>query len=103
MLWSATTFPLRCRGFARAEHATQLVLGAGQRGWLAQLLTGPGIGATRHPPDGKGDLDVRIVTREAAATRRWLVARRLDSPPELSLLPGDQLPGDSQSRADAGI
>jgi signal transduction histidine kinase len=30
----------------------------------------------RHPPDGKGDLDVRIVTREPAATRRWLLARR---------------------------
>ena len=30
----------------------------------------------RHPPDGKGDLDVRIVPPEPAATRRWLPARR---------------------------
>lgn len=30
-------------------------------------------------------------------------ASLLDVPPELPFLPGDQLPGDSQSRADAGI
>src|SRR5260370_495665 len=31
--------------FARAENATQLVLGASRRGWLLALLTGPRIGA----------------------------------------------------------
>ena len=46
--------------FARAENATQLVLGASRRSWLATMLTGPGIGpgpprvrrhrrAHRHP------------------------------------------------------
>ena len=53
--------------FARAENATQLVLGASRRSWLSAMLTGPGIGARtirgsgrhrrahRHPPaDGPG-------------------------------------------------
>src|SRR6202167_5124278 len=31
--------------FAKAENATQLVLGASRRGWLLALLTGPGIGS----------------------------------------------------------
>ena len=46
--------------FARAENATQLVLGASRRSWLAALLTGPGIGA-RTIRDS-GDIDVHIVT-----------------------------------------
>lgn len=46
--------------FARAENATQLVLGASRRSRLAALLSGPGIGATtiRH----SGDIDVHLVT-----------------------------------------
>ena len=46
--------------FARAENATQLVLGASRRGWVASLLTGPGVSIrTIHD---SGDIDVHIVT-----------------------------------------
>jgi len=49
--------------FARAENATQLVLGASRRGRLAQLVS-PGIGVTttRH----SGSIDVHMVTHEEA-------------------------------------
>ena len=46
--------------FARAENATQLVLGASRRGWLTSLLTGPGV-STRTIRES-GDIDVHIVT-----------------------------------------
>ena len=46
--------------FARAENATQLVLGASRRTWLGSLFTGPGIGATTIRDSG--DIDVHIVT-----------------------------------------
>ena len=46
--------------FARAENATQLVLGASRRSWLAALLTGHGIGS--RTIRGSGDIDVHIVT-----------------------------------------
>ncbi|MBY9076849.1 sensor histidine kinase KdpD [Nocardioides sp. WL0053] len=46
--------------FARAENATQLVLGASRRSWLATLFSGPGIGATTIRDSG--DIDVHIVT-----------------------------------------
>jgi two-component system sensor histidine kinase KdpD len=46
--------------FARAENATQLVLGGSRRSWLSSLLTGPGIGAISIR--GSGDIDVHIVT-----------------------------------------
>jgi len=46
--------------FARAENATQLVLGASRRSWLQALLTGPGIGAGTIRDSG--DIDVHIVT-----------------------------------------
>src|ERR1700751_2119938 len=46
--------------FARAENATQLVLGASRRSWLSSLLTGPGFGA--RTIRGSGDIDVHIVT-----------------------------------------
>jgi two-component system, OmpR family, sensor histidine kinase KdpD len=46
--------------FARAENATQLVLGASRRGWLSSLLTGPGV-SIRTIRDS-GDIDVHIVT-----------------------------------------
>jgi len=67
--------------FARAENATQLILGASRRSRLGALLSGPGIGATatRH----SGDIDVHMVTHEEAAgthvlpaIRRGLEARR---------------------------
>src|ERR1700761_5386766 len=48
--------------FARAENATQLVLGASRRSWLQAMLTGPGIGA--RSIRGSGDIDVHIVTHQ---------------------------------------
>ena len=62
--------------FARAENATQLVLGASRRSWLTAMLTGPGIGS--RTIRGSGDIDVHIVThgrdgpgpRPAAGPRR---------------------------------
>jgi two-component system sensor histidine kinase KdpD len=59
--------------FARAENATQLVLGASRRGWLLALLTGPGIGA--RTIRGSGPIDVHIVTHSLAARRRALLPR----------------------------
>jgi two-component system, OmpR family, sensor histidine kinase KdpD len=55
--------------FARAENATQLVLGASRRGWLAQLLS-PGIGVTttKH----SGSIDVHMVTHEEIGRGRRL-------------------------------
>jgi two-component system sensor histidine kinase KdpD len=46
--------------FARAENATQLVLGVSRRGWLSSLLTGPGVSS--RTIRGSGDIDVHIVT-----------------------------------------
>src|SRR5262249_18622092 len=53
--------------FARAENATQLVLGASRRSWLSALLTGPGIGA--RTIRGSGDIDVHIVTHPHGGCR----------------------------------
>jgi two-component system, OmpR family, sensor histidine kinase KdpD len=55
--------------FARAENATQLVLGASRRGRLAQLLS-PGIGVTVTARSGS--IDVHMVTHEHAAAGRGL-------------------------------
>ena len=60
--------------FARAENATQLVLGASRRGWLLALLTGPGIGA--RTIRGSGPIDVHMVTHAHAGTRRWAILPR---------------------------
>jgi two-component system, OmpR family, sensor histidine kinase KdpD len=49
--------------FARAENATQLVLGASRRSPVASLLTGSGIGATVIRRSG--DIDVHIVTHDS--------------------------------------
>ncbi|MBV9829989.1 MAG: sensor histidine kinase KdpD [Marmoricola sp.] len=54
--------------FARAENATQLVLGVSRRSRLTALLTGPGIGASTIR--ASGDIDVHIVTHEHAGTGR---------------------------------
>ena len=54
--------------FARAENATQLVLGASRRSRLAALLTGPGIGATTIRESG--DIDVHIVTHAQSGRGR---------------------------------
>jgi two-component system, OmpR family, sensor histidine kinase KdpD len=59
--------------FARAENATQLVLGASRRPWLLALLTGPGIGArTIHD---SGPIDVHMVTHSHAGSRWTLLPR----------------------------
>src|SRR2546430_2384584 len=60
--------------FARAENATQLVLGASRRSWLSALLTGPGIGA--RTIRGSGGIDVHIVTHSRMGRGRGLPRRR---------------------------
>jgi len=60
--------------FARAENATQLVLGASRRSWLAAMLTGPGIGA--RTIRGSGDIDVHIVTHAQMGRGRGLPRAR---------------------------
>ncbi|MGD0553551.1 MAG: sensor histidine kinase KdpD [Streptosporangiaceae bacterium] len=59
--------------FARAENATQLVLGASRRSWLAALLTGPGIGS--RTIRGSGPIDVHIVTHAHVGTRFGILPR----------------------------
>ncbi|HEX4291491.1 MAG TPA: sensor histidine kinase KdpD [Trebonia sp.] len=59
--------------FAKAENATQLVLGASRRSWLLALLTGPGIGA--RTIRGSGAIDVHIVTHSQAGSRWRLLPR----------------------------
>jgi two-component system sensor histidine kinase KdpD len=56
--------------FARAENATQLVLGASRRSWLTATLTGPGISA--RTIRGSGDIDVHIVTHAQMGRGRGL-------------------------------
>src|SRR5690242_3340917 len=56
--------------FARAENATQLVLGASRRSWLPTMLTGPGIGS--RTIRGSGDIDVHIVTHAHMGRGRGL-------------------------------
>ena len=56
--------------FARAEHATQLVLGTSRRRWLSEVVTGSGVGATTTRLSG--DIDVHMVTHEQSARRRRL-------------------------------
>ena len=56
--------------FARAENATQLVLGVSRRKWLTTLLTGPGV-SMRTVRDS-GDIDVHIVTHAHVGRGRGL-------------------------------
>jgi two-component system, OmpR family, sensor histidine kinase KdpD len=60
--------------FARAENATQLVLGASRRSWLSAILTGPGIGS--RTIRGSGDIDVHIVTHSEMGRGRGLPRHR---------------------------
>ncbi|OIJ95083.1 histidine kinase [Streptomyces sp. MUSC 14] len=60
--------------FARAENATQLVLGTSRRGRLARFLTGPGTGET--VTELSGDIDVHRVTHERAGLGTLLPSRR---------------------------
>jgi two-component system sensor histidine kinase KdpD len=59
--------------FARAENATQLVLGASRRSWLSALLTGPGIG--NRTIRGSGAIDVHIVTHAHVGSRFGILPR----------------------------
>ncbi len=56
--------PTAMLDFARRVDATQIVLGASRRGWLATALGGPGTGAvvTRH----SGQIDVHLVSHAFA-------------------------------------
>jgi two-component system sensor histidine kinase KdpD len=56
--------------FARAENATQLVLGASRRSWLSSVFTGPGFG--QRTIRGSGDIDVHIVTHAQMGRGRGL-------------------------------
>jgi two-component system sensor histidine kinase KdpD len=60
--------------FARAENATQLVLGASRRSWVATMLTGPGSAA--RTIRGSGDIDVHIVTHSRMGRGRGLPRSR---------------------------
>ena len=59
--------------FAKAENATQLVLGASRRSWLLALLTGPGIGSRTIRDSGA--IDVHIVTHPHAGSRWGILPR----------------------------
>jgi two-component system, OmpR family, sensor histidine kinase KdpD len=60
--------------FARAENATQLVLGVSRRGWLASLLTGPGV--SMRAMRESGDIDVHMVTHSYVGRGRTLPRER---------------------------
>jgi len=64
--------PIALLDFARAENATQLVLGASRRGHVQTFLTGPGIGATVTRLCG--DIDVHMVSHERIGKGRALPA-----------------------------
>ena len=86
--------------FARAENATQLVLGASRRSWLATLFSGPGIGATTIRDSG--DIDVHIVTHSESGrgTRMPAAARNAQlAPPVPGLRPGRGAPPAADARA----
>jgi len=59
--------------FAKAENATQLVIGASRRGWLLALLTGPGIGARTIRDSGQ--IDVHMVTHSQVGSRWGILPR----------------------------
>lgn len=62
--------PTALLDFARAESATQLVMGTSRRGRLAHFLTGRGVGETTV--ELSGDIDVHMVTHERARRGRLL-------------------------------
>jgi two-component system sensor histidine kinase KdpD len=71
--------PTALLDFARAENATQLVLGTSRRGRLSRTLTGIGIGETTVAMSG--DIDVHMVTHEAAGHGRRHPRRSTSRPP----------------------
>ncbi|UKY48038.1 DUF4118 domain-containing protein [Streptomyces inhibens] len=85
--------PTALLDFARAENATQLVLGTSRRSWLSRLLAPRGIG--EDTVELSGDIDVHMVTHERAGRGRRLPvpgrqlphARRVAGPVAGLLLP----------------
>ncbi|MDH6143573.1 two-component system sensor histidine kinase KdpD [Kitasatospora sp. GP30] len=70
--------PTALLSFARAHHATQLVLGTSRRGRINRFLTGPGIGETTV--DASEDIDVHMVTHEFTGRGRLPSLGRRHSP-----------------------
>jgi two-component system sensor histidine kinase KdpD len=66
--------PQALLAFARAENATQLILGVSRRTWLSALLTGPGV--SNRTVRGSGDIDVHIVTHAQMGRGRGLPRAR---------------------------
>ncbi|MFF4738214.1 ATP-binding protein [Streptomyces sp. NPDC001262] len=62
--------PAALLAFARAENATQLVVGVSRRGRLLRWLTSQGVGDS--VVEGSGDIDVHMVTHERAGRGRAL-------------------------------
>ncbi|MFJ3952427.1 ATP-binding protein [Streptomyces libani] len=62
--------PTALLDFARAENATQLVLGTSRRSWLSRLVAPRGIG--EDTVELSGDIDVHMVTHERAGRGRRL-------------------------------
>ncbi|WP_405731657.1 DUF4118 domain-containing protein [Streptomyces sp. NBC_01537] len=62
--------PTALLDFARAESATQLVMGTSRRGRLSHFLGGRGVGETTV--ELSGDIDVHMVTHERAGRGRLL-------------------------------
>jgi two-component system sensor histidine kinase KdpD len=62
--------PTALLDFARAESATQLVMGTSRRGRLSHFLGGRGVGETAV--ELSGDIDVHMVTHERAGRGRLL-------------------------------
>jgi two-component system sensor histidine kinase KdpD len=60
--------PTALLDFARAENATQLVIGTSRRGRLARFVTGRGVGETTV--ERSGAIDVHMVTHERAGRGR---------------------------------
>ncbi|MFJ4988200.1 ATP-binding protein [Streptomyces sp. NPDC088732] len=65
--------PTALLDFARAENATQLVVGVSRRGRLARLASGQGVGETTV--EHSGDIDVHMVTHGRAGRGRLLSLR----------------------------
>ena len=63
--------PAALIGFARAVHATQLVIGVSRRSRLLALLTGPGTSS--RVIRASGDIDVHMVTHGFAGKRSTLL------------------------------
>jgi two-component system, OmpR family, sensor histidine kinase KdpD len=71
--------PQALLAFARAENASQLVLGVSRRSGIARRLTGPGIGS--RVIRGSGDIDVHMVTHDQ-------MGRRVHRPDLAGAVPG---------------